>query len=55
MNEYAWMDSDEAARAALAAAQWKDTAASNEEIQQYELSSRANVESTWVADERWHV
>ena len=30
-------------RAALAAAQGKDTAASNEEIQQYELSSRANV------------
>jgi len=30
-------------RAALAAAQWKDTAASNEEIQQYELSRPANV------------
>ncbi|SRR6266436_415777 len=38
-----WMDSDEAARAALAAAQEKDAAASNEEIQQFELSSQANV------------
>ncbi len=38
-----WTDSDAAARAALAAAQEKDTGASTEEIQQFELSSRANV------------
>jgi len=37
-----WMDSDEAARAALAAAQEKDAADSNTEGQ-FELSSRANV------------
>lgn len=38
-----WMDSDEVARAALAAAQGKDAGTSNEDIQQFELSSRANV------------
>jgi hypothetical protein len=38
-----WMDSGEAARVALVAAREKDTAASNKEAQQFELSNRANV------------
>jgi len=35
-----WMDSDEAARAALAAAQEKDAGASNEEIQHLSFRAR---------------
>jgi len=48
-----WMDSDEASRAALAAASEKDAAASNEEIQELELSSRANVLAAKVLGLPW--
>ena len=48
-----WMDSDRAARRALAAAQTKDAGLTAQNVGQFELSSRANPKATSVLPPAW--